>query len=102
MIIGQMFMSETIDSLTIAYTEEGIETVKELDKHILSKGAWSTILFRYQDWDKSKQEYGPVKYSIRRYQKRNDQFWLKSKFNISSTDQAQKIIEILTAWLALE
>ncbi len=93
-------MSETIDDLTIAYSEEGVETTKELDKHVLSKGAWSTIIFRYQDWDKTKQAYGPVKYSIRRYQKRNNQYWQKSKFNISSEDQARKLIEVLSGWLS--
>ncbi len=93
-------MSETIDELTIAYSEEGVETTKELDKHVLSKGAWSTIIFRYQDWDKTKQAYGPVKYSIRRYQKRNNQYWQKSKFNISSEDQARKLIEVLSGWLS--
>ncbi len=92
-------MSETIDDLTIAFSEDGVETTKELGKHILSKGAWSTIIFRYQDWDKAKQHYGPVKYSIRRYQKRNNQYWQKSKFNISSDDQARKIIDVLSGWL---
>lgn len=92
-------MSETIDSLTIAFSEDGIETVKELGKHVLSKGAWTTILYSYQDWDRAKQVYGPTKYSIRRYQKRNNQYWQKSKFNISSDDQARKIIEVLSGWL---
>ncbi len=92
-------MSDTIDGLTIAFSEEGIETTKELAKHILSKGAWTTIIFQYQDWDKKKQLYGPIKYSIRRYQKRNNQYWQKSKFNISSDDQAQKIIDVLSTWL---
>ncbi|GGI85878.1 hypothetical protein [Legionella impletisoli] len=92
-------MSETIDDLTISYHENGIETTKELDKHVLSKGAWTTILYRYQDWDNAKQVYGPVKYSIRRYQKRNNQYWQKSKFNISSEEQARKIISVLSDWL---
>lgn len=95
-------MSATIDDITIAFTEDGIEKTKELDKHVLSKGAWTTILFRYQDWDNTKQAFGEVKYSIRRYQKRNDQYWQKSKFNISSNDQARKIIETLSEWLATE
>ena len=95
-------MSETIDDLTIAFSEDGVEVTKELGKHILSKGAWTTILFRYQEFDKAKQNYGPTKYSIRRYQKRNNQYWQKSKFNISSDDQARKIIEVLTEWLTLE
>ena len=92
-------MSDTIDGLTIAFVEDGIEITKELNKYVLSRGAWTTILFRYQDWDRTKQDYGPVKYSIRRYQKRNDQYWQKSKFNISSEDQARKIIEVLSEWL---
>jgi hypothetical protein len=91
-------MSANVEDLTIQYEENGIETVKELDKKILSKGAWTTIIFKYQDWDNSKQDYGPVRFSIRRYQKRNDQFWQKSKFNISSIDQAKKIIDVLSEW----
>jgi len=92
-------MAETIDELTVTYEEDGIETVKELDKEVLTKGAWSTILFRYQDWNRSKEEYGPDKYSIRRYQKRNGQYQQKSKFNISSKDQAEKIIAALEKWI---
>ena len=92
-------MAETVDELTITYEEDGIETVKELDKEILTKGAWSTIIFRYQDWNRSKEEYGTDKYSIRRYQKRNGQYQQKSKFNISSKDQAEKIIGALEKWI---
>jgi hypothetical protein len=96
---GIMGMSETIEDLTVSFSEDGVETVRELDKQILSKGAWTTILFRYQEWNKAKELYGPSKYSVRRYQKRNNQYWLKSKFTISSNDQAKKIIDILTQWL---
>ena len=95
-------MSATIDDITIAFSEDGIEKTKELDKQILSKGAWTTILFRYQDWDNTKQNFGAVKYTIRRYQKRNEQYWQKSKFNISSNDQARKIIEALSKWSSMD
>lgn len=93
-------MSETVDDITIAFSENGTETTKELDKQVLTKGAWTTIMFKYQDWDNTKNDFGPVKYTIRRYQKRNNQYWQKSKFNISSEDQAKKIVDILTGWLA--
>ncbi len=91
-------MAETVDELTIEYIENGVTTVKELDKKVLTKGAWATLVYRYQDWDNRKSEYSPVKYSIRRYQKRDGTYRQKSKFNISSRDQALKIIEILTTW----
>jgi len=92
-------MASTVEELTIRYEEDGIETVKELDKKILTKGAWSTVIFRYQDWDRAKQVYGPDKYSIRRYQKRGGEYQQKSKFNISSKDQAEKIIAALQEWI---
>ena len=92
-------MSETVDDLTIRYVEDGLETVKELDKVVLSKGAWCTILYRFQSWNRSKEVYGPIAFSIRRYQKRNGVYQQKSKFNISSIDQAGKIIEHLSQWV---
>lgn len=92
-------MSEDVEGLTVNYEEDGQMVVKELDKRVLTKGAWSTIIYRYQDWNRSKEEYGPDKYSIRRYQKRNGQYQPKSKFNISSADQARKIIAALEDWL---
>lgn len=95
-------MSTTPDEITISYEEDGVVLVKELDKVILSKGAWTTILFKYQDFNKSEGEYGPSKYSIRRYQKRNGQYLPKSKFNISSKAQAEKIVSALSKWIEEE
>jgi hypothetical protein len=91
-------MASNVEELTINYSEDGVDLVKELDKVILSKGAWSTIIYRYQDWNRSKGEYGPDKYSIRRYQKRSGEYIPKSKFNISSRDQARNIIAALQKW----
>jgi hypothetical protein len=93
-------MAERIEDLTVTYTEDGIETTKELDKVILSKGSWTTILFRYQDWDRAKGEYGPEKYSIRRYQKRGGEYRQQSKFNISSRAQAQALVDAFQVWLS--
>lgn len=93
-------MADNVDDLSIEYTEDGQVTVKQLDKIVLTKGAWATVIFKYQDWNRSKGEYGPEKYTIRRYQKRNGEYWQKSKFNISSRDQAEKIIAALQQWLA--
>ena len=95
-------MTEKLEDLTVAYSEGGLETVQELDKAVLSKGSWTTILFRYRDWDKAKEIWGPEKYTIRRYQKRNGEYRQQSKFNISSRAQAEAIVEALQAWLATD
>ncbi|MGE0371296.1 MAG: hypothetical protein AB7Q01_05320 [Gammaproteobacteria bacterium] len=92
-------MASTVDELTVNYSEGETQLVKELDKVVLSKGAWSTLMFRYQDWDAQNGEFGPEKFSIRRYQKRNGEYFQKSKFNISSAEQARKIIDTLETWI---
>ncbi|CRI63394.1 conserved hypothetical protein [Thiocapsa sp. KS1] len=92
-------MAERIEDLTVSYTEDGIDTTKEIDKVVLSKGSWTTILFRYQDWDRVKEAYGPDKYTIRRYQKRGGEYRQQSKFNISSRAQAQALVDALQGWL---
>ncbi len=92
-------MSATIEDLTINYEEDGVLIVKETGKETLSKGAWTTILYRYNNLDRKTGEYGKDMYTIRRYQKRQGEYTLKSKFNISSSDQAKKIISILENWV---
>lgn len=92
-------MAETVDELTVEYMEGEEMTVKELDKVVLTKGAWATLMYRYQDLDRKTGEFGPDKYTIRRYQKRNGEYSQRSKFNISSKDQATKIIEALSKWI---
>lgn len=92
-------MASDVNDITIEYEEDGILVVKELDKEILSKGAWATLMFRYQQWDKRKKEYSPESYAIRRYQKVHGEYMQKSKFTISSRAQAEKIVEALQKWM---
>jgi len=92
-------MAESIDEITIQYEdEEGRFMVKELDKKILTKGAWTTIIFLYQEMNKKSGEYGEPKASIRRYKKSGNFFRQQSKFNISNKKQALQIADILNEW----
>ena len=88
----------TADDLTIDFEENGILTTKQTDKVILSKGAWVTIMFRYQNWDSTKNAYGEDKFTIRRFQKRNGEYAARSKFNITNVKQAKLIVEALQGW----
>jgi hypothetical protein len=92
-------MSKTVDDITISYEEDGQVLVKEIDKRILSKGAWATLIFRYQNWNRAKGEFSKDMFTVRRYQKRQGEYIPKSKFNISSAEQAQKIVDALQSWI---
>lgn len=92
-------MTDNVEDLTIEYVEDGVMTIKQLDKKILTKGAWATVIYQIQTWNKAKNDYNPISYSIRRYQKRNGEYQQRSKFNISSNDQATQIVDALTGWM---
>lgn len=93
-------VNDTIDELTVEIEENGQIVVRELDKEILSRGAWTTILFRYQEFQPETGDYGPDRYIIQRYRKSGGEYRRQSKFKISSPGQAKKIIDTLGRWLA--
>ena len=96
-------MAENIDDIHIEYVEDDVVIIKENEKHVLSRGSWTTIMFLYQELDKKTEDFGPEKVSIRRYQKRNGGVYRQqSKFNISSAKQAKAITAKLMEWFPEE
>lgn len=91
-------MAEAIDQLTVNWEEGGELRVKELKRHVLSKGAWATVMFLFQEYDKKTSDWRPPKITIRRYRKRGDQYIYQSKFNISSEAQGREISRIIEEW----
>ena len=90
--------NNTIDGISINYEEDGLLLVKELKKVVLSKGAWATLMFLYQEYDRANQNYKPAKVSLRRYQKKEGNYIQRSKFNISSEKQAHMIAKKILDW----
>ncbi len=88
---------QTIDDLTCAWEQDGDVIVEELDKFILSKGAWSTIMFLYRE-KKNDGSWSDPKVRVQRYQKSRGRYMSKSKFNISSEKQARMIVKQLLHW----
>jgi|GEM_PF-122736 len=91
-------MSENIDDLTISFYQDDRNVLKEIDKVVLTRGNWTTIMFLFQELNKKTNEYEAPKVSIRRYQKRGGIYKQQSKFNISSAKQAREISDILLKW----
>ena len=93
-------MAETVDEISIDWKDEnGQHLVKQVKKEVLTSGAWSTLMFMYQDLNKRTGVFGPKKIRVARYQKRGGKFIPQSKFNISSAHQAKQITEIIQNWL---
>jgi hypothetical protein len=93
-------MAEKIDDITIAYKDPATskELVREIEKEVLTRGAWSTIVFKYRERTQNQEEFGAIKYRVGRYRKQNGEFRPQSKFNISNVKQAKDLVAILTRW----
>jgi hypothetical protein len=91
-------LSDNIDDLSVEFVQDDRLVVKQVDKKILTRGNWTTIMFKYVEMDKKSGEYGAPKVSIRRYQKRSGVYRMQSKFNISSGKQAHMISQALVGW----
>ena len=93
-------MATTIDEITIDYSEEsGQQIIKQLDKVVLSKGAWTTIMFLFAEWDRKNQKWSAPKARIDRFQKKNGVYRSQSKFKFTSVKQAEQIIEVFQNWI---
>ncbi len=96
-------MAESIDEITIDYHDDnGTHLVKEVDKIILTRGSWTTIMFLIQEWDAKSQSWSPLRARIERYQKRQGVFRSQSRFKISGAKQAQQIVAALSQWFPPE
>ncbi len=93
-------MSGSIDKLTANWTDErdGKQKVEELKKEILTRGAWTTIMYLIRELDSKTGQFGAPKIRIQRYQKKGDSYMPRSKFTITNAKQAYQIMEIMKKW----
>ena len=77
---------------------EGKLVRKEIKKEILTKGAWATVMFLYQELDRKTEQWGPTKVSIVRFKKSGGVYRKQSSFNISSEKQARQIVDVIERW----
>lgn len=93
-------MAETIDEVSYNYEDEGKLVRREVKKEILTRGAWCTVMFLYEEIDRKTESWGPPKIAIVRFKKANGAYRKQSSFNISSQKQATQIMDVMRRWYA--
>ena len=86
----------TVDDLTCEWEEDGRLVVEQLDKCVLTKGAWATVMYKYRE--RKGEDWGDPKVRVQRYKKQRGKYSSQSKFNISSAKQARQITNQLQTW----
>lgn len=93
-------MASDIDDITIEYEEDGELVVEQLDKLILNRGQWTTILFLYRERERASGEFGPAKAGLRRYQKYQGVFKKRDAINLTEKT-TPLLIAKLQEWFKL-
>jgi hypothetical protein len=91
-------MAENVSEITVEYEEEGETLVEELDKVVLNKGVWTSILFRYKERDRKTGQFGPAKATIKRYQKHQGVYKKRDSVNLT-LETAKTLITNLQNWI---
>jgi hypothetical protein len=91
-------MAETLEELTYDYEEEGTLVRKEIDRVVLTKGGWATMMFLFQELDRASGKFRAPKMAIVRFKKSKGVYRKQSSFNISSEKQARQIAEVFERW----
>ena len=93
-------MAETIDEISYNYEDGGKQVRRELQKEVLTRGSWTTVMFLYEELDRKADTWGDAKIAIVRYKKFGGTYRKQSSFNISSRKQAEQIIDVMRRWYA--
>jgi hypothetical protein len=91
-------MADTLDDLSYDYEDEGVLVRKQIDRAILTKGGWATVMFLFQELDRAKGKFRPPKMAIVRFKKSKGSYRKQSSFNISNEKQARQITEVFERW----
>ena len=91
-------MAETLEELTYDYEEDGTLVRKEIDRIVLSKGGWATMMFLFQELDRKRGQFRAPKMAIVRFKKSKGSYRKQSSFNISSEKQARQIAAAFEQW----
>lgn len=86
-----------LEDITLERYEEGELVVKEEARQILSKGAWSTVAYKYRE-RQADGEFGDAKVRLVRYQKRKGKYNVHSRFNITGPKQVHQLLDLLSEW----
>jgi hypothetical protein len=87
------------DELSIDFEEDGKVVRKGIKKEVLSKGAWVTVAYLFQDLNRKKEIWGPPKCSITRYKKAKGIYQFQKEFTLSSAVQAKQFVDAVQKWL---
>lgn len=91
-------MDESLDALTYESEEDGTLVRKQLDRVILTHGAWATVLFLFQAFDPKSGSFHAPRAAVVRFQKVRGSYRKRSAFTVSNEAQARELVSVFERW----
>jgi hypothetical protein len=91
-------MAETLDEVTYDYEEDGTLVRKEIERVVLTQGAWPTMMVLFQELDRKTGKFRSPKIAIVKFQKSRGGYRRLSSFNITDEEQARRMMTVLEDW----
>jgi hypothetical protein len=91
-------MIADVDELSYDREEDGVLVRKQLERVVLARGAWATVLFLFQELDRETGAYRAPKMAIVRFQKWRGGYRTHSSFGVANEAQARELMAVFERW----
>jgi hypothetical protein len=93
-----MSMTGALDELTYDVEEDGVLVRRQLERVVLGGGAWATVMFLYEERDRTTGVFGAAKISVTRFKKFRGAYRKHSAFTLASVEQARALTDTFERW----
>jgi hypothetical protein len=93
-----MWTPDDLDELTYDREDDGVLVRKHLERVVLARGRWATVLFLFAELDPEAGGYGAPKAAVVRFQKWRGGWRKHAAFNLASEAQARELADVLARW----
>ena len=91
-------MTGDLDELTYDCEDDGVLVRKQLERVILARGVWATVMFLFQELDRETGAFRAPKIAVVRFQKWRGGYRKQSAFTLSGGAQVRELTAVLSAW----
>jgi hypothetical protein len=96
-----MWISDALDELTYDREDDGVLVRKQLERVVLARGSWATVLLLFQELDRATGAYGGAKVAVLRFQKWRGGWRKHAAFTLAGEAQARELAAALDRWAPL-
>jgi hypothetical protein len=91
-------MVETLDELSYDVEEDGVLVRRQVDRVVVARGAWATVMFLYEELDRATGAFRAPKIAVARFKKLRGAYRRHSVFTLASIAEARALTDVFERW----